>query len=121
MAGGLTVARLRERAGFQSALVLPLCNRHVGCHYCARQGRYRLARLAATFDPDIHIDGLLAHLTRNCAWESDGVTRRRPGKYDPKCGAYYPDLVPPQRPPDLPPAMFGLRVVGGRNVEPEGD
>jgi hypothetical protein len=35
-----------------------------------------------------------------------------PGKYEVKCGAYFPDLVKPP-PPDLPPFATPLRVING--------
>jgi len=83
----------------------------VGCQFCSRSGAYRLARLAAKYGPEIDLWALLDVLARDCRWHrSPG--ERGPGKYDAKCGAYFPDLSRPV-PPDLPPAMIKLRVVSG--------
>jgi hypothetical protein len=83
----------------------------VGCQFCPRSGAYRLARLAAKYGPEIDLWALLDVLASDCRWHrSPG--ERAPGKYDAKCGAYFPDLGRPI-PPDLPPAMRQLRVVQG--------
>ena len=86
----------------------------VGCHLCPRTGSYRLARLAAKFGAEASLGAVLDGLALDCAWRR-GPGDRRAGKYEAKCGAYFPDLHGPPRPPDLPPAAMRLRVVrGGR-------
>ncbi len=66
----------------------------LGCRYCNRRGQYRLARLAAKFGPEIGLDELLDKLAFDCSWRRD-PTERRPGKYDPKCGAMFIDRNAP--------------------------
>ncbi|EIJ6113792.1 hypothetical protein LJJ21_004755 [Salmonella enterica] len=62
---------------------------------------------------------LLDRLAFDCPWRRDGKFRRPPGKYDPKCGARFPDLEGYPRPPDLPPGMGALRVIeGGKAAQP---
>lgn len=87
----------------------------VACRLCDRRGSYRLARLAAKFGPDIAMDELLEALAFNCRWRRH-PGQREPGKYDPKCGAYFPDLDSPRPRPDLPPAgaVRPLRLIRGR-------
>ena len=70
---------------------------NLSCKLCSRRGRYRLARLAARYGPDIELDRVLADLARDCPyWTS------RPRHYEPRCGARFEDLDRP-RPQDLPP------------------
>jgi len=38
----------------------------LGCELCKRQGRYRLARLAAKFGAEIQLADLLDRLTADC-------------------------------------------------------
>lgn len=86
----------------------------IGCDLCHRRGRYRLARLAAKFGPEIPLDELLWRLAFDCPWQ-EGPHRRVGNQYVPKCRARFVDLTGPRRPPDLPPAMMGLRLIqGGR-------
>lgn len=90
----------------------------VACSSCNRAGKYNLARLAAKFGPDIEMEQLLNYLALDCPWRSF-PGHRPPGKYDPKCGACFPDLQGPPRPPDLPPGMGGLQLLqGGKKNEP---
>lgn len=85
----------------------------IECVLCPRKGRYRLARLAATFGPEIRVDELLDELARDCPYRR-GPGERRPGKYGVKCGARFADLGGnPTRPPDLPPAVMRPRLVAG--------
>ncbi len=84
----------------------------LGCRYCDRHGRYRLARLAAKFGAEISLDDLLDKLAHDCPWRRDPADQPA-GKYDPKCGAMFIDLVGPPRPSDLPPGAMGLRVIQG--------
>lgn len=89
----------------------------VSCPYCKRAGQYNLARLAAKFGPEIEMDRLLDKLALDCPWRSF-PGQRGPGKYDPKCGACFPDLQGPPVPPDLPPGMSGLTLLqGGKKDE----
>lgn len=85
----------------------------VSCIYCQRRGRYHLARLAARYGSEIELQHLLKLIAGDCPWV--GV---QPRKYVAACGIYLPDLqtvTPP--PPDLPPAMAGLKVIeGGRKA-----
>ena len=72
----------------------------VTCAKCARQGRYRLARLADRYGSEIELPNLLGHLAADCE-------RRDPHRftYD-FCGAFFPDARGGPRPPDQPPAML---------------
>jgi hypothetical protein len=77
----------------------------VACRHCVRRGSYRLARLGAKYGPDIALDDLLRQLAGDCphwSWSA---------RWPEGCGAYYPDLEPPMRPPDLP--KTALRVIRG--------
>ena len=75
---------------------------------CSREGSYRLARLADKYGANIDMRDLLAHLAGDCKYWRP----RHPGI--PGCGAHFPDLGGPPRPPDLPPAARRLRIVGGK-------
>ena len=73
---------------------------------CANvQGRYRLARLAAKFGPEIPLPDLLNRLTADC----EARNARHP--YRSRCVARFIDLDPPRRPPDAPSTV--LKVVAG--------
>ena len=87
----------------------------VGCDLCRRQGEYKLARLAAKFGSEITLGELLDEVAFDCPWRRRSG-QRRPGKYNVKCGAYFPDLDRPPVPPDLPPAKRKLIVVRGGKV-----
>jgi hypothetical protein len=70
-----------------------------------RRGSYRLARLGAKYGPEIALDDLLRQLAGDCPlWH-------RSARWPEGCGAFYPDLEPPMRPPDMP--RTPLRVVKG--------
>lgn len=84
----------------------------VGCDLCHRRGAYRLARLAATFGPEIEMDDLLRRLALDCR-HAEGPHRRTGNQYVPKCHARFVDLGWPRPPPDLPPAMAGLKLIRG--------
>ena len=77
----------------------------IGCERCQRSGRYRLARLAARYGPEILLAELLMHLTADCA----AANPRHP--YRGGCKARFVDLDPPRRPPDEPARR--MRVVAG--------
>ena len=80
----------------------------VGCSRCARQGQYRLARLADHYGSEIRLPELLTQLAAGCSFRDV----RRSGGY--ACGAYFPDLTN-GRPPDEPrsaPARTRLKLVG---------
>ena len=95
----------------EPAFGLPVRHCSCGLPILPAKRRPRLARLAAKYGPEIDLDVLLDVLASDCRWHrSPG--ERGPGKYDAKCGAYFPDLGRPV-PPDLPPAMCQLRVVRG--------
>jgi hypothetical protein len=55
------------------------------------------------FGAEILLDDLLLRLSADCPWRDEPRGT---------CHARFADL-PPQRPPDLPPAMMRLRVVRG--------
>jgi hypothetical protein len=77
----------------------------LGCELCKRQGRYRLARLASKFGPEIPLPDLLDRLTADC----EARDARHP--YRSRCAARFIDLDPPRRPPDAPVTV--LKVVAG--------
>ena len=69
----------------------------IDCKLCTRVGRYRLARLAARYGPEMNLDRLLAHLASDCPyWRSD------PRRYEARCGARFVDLGHDLPPPDAP-------------------
>jgi hypothetical protein len=76
------------------------------CDLCKRTGQSKLARLAAKYGCETTLDAMAERMTRDCPWRSDKALVVK------GCGIYLPDL-PPKRPPDLPPGMLKLRVVGG--------
>lgn len=82
----------------------------VDCTLCKRHGSYRLARLAHLYGAEISLEELLDTLACDCPWR---IPHRKPRKYQAQCGARFTDLVPAGRPPDLPPALSGLRVING--------
>ncbi len=84
----------------------------IACKLCPRSGAYRLARLAAAVGPEASLDEVVLHVSRDCPYRSE-TPRRRERKYVPDCKAYLPDLWTSPSPPDLPPAMAGLRVIEG--------
>jgi hypothetical protein len=88
-----------------SLLTYPYVLVRLRCDLCNRRGAYRLVRLALKFGPDITLDDLLRRLTADCAG------RERNKRWDEGCRAYYPDLEPPVRPPDLAPKTATLRIV----------
>jgi len=78
----------------------------IECPTCKRSGRYRLARLADRFGAETSLDAVVHWLSLDCPWRGE-----RRGE----CQVRLVDLGASGRPPDLPPAMMGLRVVkGGR-------
>lgn len=83
----------------------------VDCPLCNRKGSYRLARLAQLHGAEITLDELLDALAYGCPWRDP--YKRPPRKYQPRCGARFTDLYNAPTPPDLPPAMFKLRVING--------
>lgn len=85
------------------------------CHYCRRAGDARLAVLAARYGPSTMIGELLRVFMGRCAWSSFNLAYK-PQKYGMKCGGYMPDLNR-VGPPDLPPALLGLRLVEGGKDE----
>ncbi len=89
-----------------------MVERLVACDLCGRNGQYRLARLAASFGPEISLDDLLDRLASDCPWRRC-PGQRHAGKYEVECHACYADLMFSRPPPDLPPEMRGLRVVRG--------
>lgn len=82
----------------------------VRCHYCRRQGAYRLARLAEKYGAECSIEQMRVLLAGDCPYAGE---RYKPQKYAKGCGPYFPDLEGPPRPPDLPPALGGLEVIEG--------
>ena len=92
---------------YDRLLTYPCVKVRIGCELCARQGTYRLTRLAARFGPEITLEDLLAHLTVDC----EARNPRHP--YHRDCQARYVDLDPPRRPPDNPAVTMKL-VQGGK-------
>lgn len=90
----------RDRLAFYPYVVV-----RVSCGHCTRRGSYRLARLGAKYGPEIELDDLLRQLAGDCP------LCHRSARWPEGCGAYYPDLEPPIRPPDAPPTP--LRVIHG--------
>ena len=90
----------RDRLAFYPYVVV-----RVGCRHCPRRGSYRLARLGAKYGPEIELENLLRQLAGDCPlWH-------RSARWPEGCGAFFPDLEPPMRPPDMP--RTALRVVKG--------
>lgn len=87
------------------------------CDSCGREGRYRLARLAHKFGPEIHMQSVLELLTEDCGYQDE---RRRGRRRHHACHAYLSDLRGPPRPPDLPPGHAKLRLIkGGKSDKAE--
>jgi hypothetical protein len=81
------------------------------CHYCERLADARLAACVARFGTRATLGELLDRFVAGCAWDPHSVLRK-PQKYGHKCGAYCPDIGR-SGPPDLPPALAGLRIIDG--------
>jgi len=89
----------RDRLAFYPHVIV-----RVSCRHCVRRGSY-LARLGAKYGPEIELDDLLRRLAGDCPlWH-------RSARWPEGRGAFFPDLQPPMRPPDLP--RTPLRVVKG--------
>ncbi len=81
------------------------------CKLCPRRGQYRLARLAAKLGPEMELEVVLEEVAADCPWMRRGMRVR---KYEARCGIRFTDLDGRANPPpDLPPAMVRLRLVGG--------
>jgi hypothetical protein len=88
----------------------------IACRGCPRIGRYRLAVLAERFGADADTQDVLEAISASCGARIDP-------KRGPRCGAYLPDIPPPDPrspattgPPDLPRAMLPrerLRLIRG--------
>lgn len=87
----------------------------VACTMCPhRTGSYRLARLAARFGPETPLEEVLRQIALDCP-HREHPGRRRGNQYAPRCHAHFLDLETVPTPPDLPPALMGLRLIqGGR-------
>ena len=79
------------------------------CRFCPRTGSYRIVRLAAKYGAEIDMQSLLRYLAGDCEyWRPSHPYRKG-------CGAYFADLEPPPRPPDLPPATQRPKlIIGGK-------
>jgi hypothetical protein len=93
----------------------PYVRVRIARQHCPRKGSYRLARLAAKYGPEVDLEALISELAFDCPRRRK-LDERPPGKYGGmQCRAYFVDLLPPHRPPDLPRGLMKLRVVpGGR-------
>lgn len=99
-----------ERGGIISRYRVP-CMAHyprvqvrVACGMCPnRWAVYSLARLAARYGSETPLDDVLAGIAADCPYprHDPGPAVRKPPKYNARCHAYFPDLVPPPRPPGL--------------------
>jgi hypothetical protein len=85
----------------------PYVRVRLACTKCPPRGSYRLARLAEKYGADVRMTDLLEQLAGDCKW------RRPRHPFQEGCGAFFEDLKPPPRPPDLPPALSRFRVVSG--------
>jgi hypothetical protein len=83
-----------------------------GCRLCPRKGQYRLARLAAKFGPEIELTELMDRFAFDCPWRRFPA-QGPPNQCDRKCGAWFTDLDPPPRAPDLPKPMRKVTVIRG--------
>lgn len=73
----------------------------LGCDRCERRGQYRLARLAANYGADATVAVVIEQLmVRGCRHGSD-------------CQARCLDLVPPNKPPDMPKDLRAFSLVKG--------
>ncbi len=81
----------------------------IACTRCSRKGSYRLARLAERYGADIRLTELLELLSADCRLRE---TKGFVGSHL-TCGAKFTDLGR-RGPPDMPPAVPRMRVVGGR-------
>jgi hypothetical protein len=92
----------------------PYVRVRIACTNCPRKGSYRLARLAASYGPEMELDLLLERLSLDCHVRR--AVADSPARYgDFRCGAHFFDLAGSPRPPDLPASTMRLRVVkGGR-------
>ena len=72
---------------------------HVGCVFCQRSGRYRLARLAARYGPEFPLERLLAALSGDCPRSKPAEPMAQDG---PRCGACFMNLQDNPLPLDNP-------------------
>ncbi len=79
----------------------------LACRFCTRKGQYRLARLAAKYGAEVHMQTVLRYLAGDCEYW------RPSHPYKQGCGAHFCDLETTTRPPDLPAGMLELRLVKG--------
>jgi hypothetical protein len=78
----------------------------LGCSRCGREGQFRLAPVwRRSTGAEIDLTALLAHLAGDCA-----MWGRQRHPFKEQCGAFFIDNGS-SKPPDLPAAMRGLRVV----------
>ena len=84
----------------------------IGCDRCTRKGAFRLARLAAKYGPDIHLDQLVAKLVA-----ADCPFWRTRHPMHGKCHARLIDLDAFREVPDLPPAVLKLPEVARSTAE----
>jgi len=83
----------------------------VSCRFCRRRGQYRLARIAAKWGAEISLEEVLDRIAYGCPWPRPSQVRKQ-RKHQGFCGIMLIDLErSPPRPPDMPPAAAGLRLV----------
>ena len=88
----------------------------VECKLCPRKGRYRLARLAARYGPEMPLERLLAALSGDCPyWRRPERIR----KYTAHCGAQFIDLDHTLPPPDVPREVAHRQRQLGREDVPQ--
>jgi hypothetical protein len=84
----------------------------IACERCGRSGRYRLARLAATYGAETEVETIVRRLIVDCVYRTGG-DRLQPKSGAKTCWATLIDLNDIRRPPDLPPITGAFTVVTG--------
>ncbi|RYF19651.1 MAG: hypothetical protein EOO77_09665 [Oxalobacteraceae bacterium] len=85
----------------------------LACTMCShRTGGCRLARLAAHFGLETPLEDVLKLIALDCP-HREHPGRRRANQYVPRCHAHFPDFQAVPTPPDLPPALSGLKLIQG--------
>jgi hypothetical protein len=78
----------------------------IGCSRCARQGKYRLARLAEEHGADINLVELLSRISADCP-----IKRRENDPGLERCGALFLDLRGGPAPDEPPASKRGVKLA----------